>query len=74
MPEMNAFVAAWLRAQDDPRAATHERTAKSYFLQEAEGLSRWAKVQWAKLRGVFGARMRVRPRIYEYVRHPSDTG
>ena len=30
---------------------THERTAKSYFLQEAEGLSRWAKVMWARLRG-----------------------
>mmetsp|Transcript_81492 Transcript_81492/g.162105 ORF Transcript_81492/g.162105 Transcript_81492/m.162105 type:complete len:90 (-) Transcript_81492:273-542(-) len=25
--------------------------AKFYFLQEAEGLSRWAKVLWAKLRG-----------------------
>mmetsp|Transcript_81484 Transcript_81484/g.162094 ORF Transcript_81484/g.162094 Transcript_81484/m.162094 type:complete len:116 (-) Transcript_81484:423-770(-) len=51
MPGMNAFVAAWLHAQGDSRAPTHERTAKSYFLQEAEGLSRWAKVQWAKLRG-----------------------
>ena len=51
MPEMNAFVASWLRARDDPRVVTHERTAKSYFLQEAEGLSRWAKVMWARLRG-----------------------
>jgi len=45
MPGMNAFVAAWLHAQGDSRAPTHERTAKSYFLQEAEGLSRWAKLR-----------------------------
>ena len=51
MPEMNTFVALWLRARDDLRVVTHERTAKSYFLQEAEGLSHWAKVMWARLRG-----------------------
>ena len=39
------------RTRSDPRVVTHERTAKSYFLQEAEGLSRRAKVAWAKLRG-----------------------
>ena len=51
MPGLNGFVTDWLRVHGDARVPTSERTAKSYFLQEAEGPSRWAKVQWAKLRG-----------------------
>ena len=51
MPQMIAFTAAWLREHGDARAVTAVRTAKSYFLQEAEGLSRWAKMRWAELRG-----------------------
>ena len=48
MPAMNTFVADWLTTHGDARAATSERTAKSYFLQEAEGISRRAKVRWAE--------------------------
>lgn len=51
MPGMVAFVTDWLRARGDARVTTASRTAKSYFLQEAEGLSRKAKVAWAALRG-----------------------
>ena len=51
MPGMNTFVLDWLRARDSARQYTHSRTAKSYFLQEAEGLSRQAKVAWAMRRG-----------------------
>ena len=51
MPGMCEFVADWLREHRDARVHTHERTAKSCFLQEAEGLSRRAKVAWAARRG-----------------------
>jgi hypothetical protein len=53
MPAMHAFVKDWLRAHGDPRAGNGKSglTAKSYFLQEAEGLSRRAKVDWALKRG-----------------------
>ena len=51
MPGMHSFVSDWLRARSDPRVATSARTAKSYFLQESEGLSRGAKVAWAMRRG-----------------------
>jgi hypothetical protein len=49
MPDMIAFVADWLRTHGDARSATSERTAKSYFLQEAEGISRRAKMRYAEL-------------------------
>ena len=48
MPAMNTFVADWLRSRGDVRADTSERTAKSYFLQEPEGISRRAKVMWGE--------------------------
>ena len=48
MPGMTTFVNDWRAARGDPPKAV---TAKSYFLQEAEGLSRRAKVEWARLRG-----------------------
>jgi hypothetical protein len=51
MPGMCSLVKDWLRARRDGREYTHSRTAKSYFLQEAEGLSRRAKVAWAARRG-----------------------
>ena len=51
MPGMHAFVRAWLRARRDARLASSGLTAKSYFLQEAEGLSRRAKVTYAARRG-----------------------
>jgi hypothetical protein len=51
MPGMCSLVKDWLRARGDGREYTHSRTAKSYFLQEAEGLSRRAKVAWAARRG-----------------------
>ena len=51
MPGMLGFVRTWLHARRDPRVATAALTAKSYFLQEAEGLSRQAKVAWAARRG-----------------------
>ena len=51
MPGMTTFVRDWLRARDDPRQWKAGVTAKSYFLQEAEGLSRRAKVEWAAVRG-----------------------
>ena len=51
MPAMQQFVADWLRAHDPARWPTRALTAKSYFLQEAEGLSRRAKAAWAARRG-----------------------
>ena len=51
MPAMYQFVTDWLRARRDPRVSQSGLTAKSYFLQEAEGLSRMAKVAWARRRG-----------------------
>ena len=51
MPGMVSFVQDFLRAHDHRRLHKAELTAKSYFLQEAEGLSRRAKVAWAARRG-----------------------
>ena len=63
LPAMVAFVRAFVHAEvagRDPRSldwktrrrlSTPELTAKSYFLAEAEGLSRLAKVDWARKRG-----------------------
>ena len=48
MPGMTTFVNDWRAARGDPPKAV---TAKSYFLQEAEGLSRRAKVEWARVSG-----------------------
>ena len=50
MPDMTQMVRDWLRMQGDEREPTAERTAKSYFLQEAEGISRQAKLAWAEQR------------------------
>ena len=51
LPCMQQFVADWLRAHDPGRWHKRALTAKSYFLQEAEGISRRAKVAWAMRRG-----------------------
>ena len=51
MPAMVTYVQDFLRAHDKARVCRAELTAKSYFLQEAEGLSRQAKVAWAARRG-----------------------
>ena len=51
MPGMVTFVRDWLCAHDRTRVHKAKLTAKSYFLQEAEGLSRQAKVAWAARRG-----------------------
>ena len=63
LPAMVAFVRTFVRAEvagRDPRSLdwkmrrkldAPELTAKSYFLAEAEGLSRLAKVDWARKRG-----------------------
>ena len=51
MPCMVTMVGDWLRMHDRTRVHKAALTAKSYFLQEAEGLSRQAKVAWAALRG-----------------------
>ena len=51
MPAMTAFVHDWLAIHDPARVPRHELTAKSYFLQEAEGISRLAKLAWAERRG-----------------------
>ena len=51
MPAMYRFVTDWLHARRDSRESRSGLTAKSYFLQEAEGLSRAAKVAWARQRG-----------------------
>jgi len=40
-----------MREHNDSRVSRSALTAKSYFLQEAEGLSRQAKVLWAARRG-----------------------
>ena len=45
---MTTIVNDWRSARGDPPKAV---TAKSYFLQEAEGLSRRAKVEWARVSG-----------------------
>jgi len=51
MPNMLRYVRAWLQMRRDERQWTAERTAKSYLFQEAEGLSRRAKMVWARTRG-----------------------
>ena len=51
MPGMYRFTTDWLHARRDARECRSGLTAKSYFLQEAEGLSRMAKVEWARRRG-----------------------
>ena len=51
MPAMYRFVTDWLHARHDTRESRCGLTAKSYFLQEAEGLSCAAKVAWAQRRG-----------------------
>ena len=49
---MTAFVEAHLRSVRDTRRLEHpERTVASYIFQEAEGVSRKAKVQWARVQG-----------------------
>ena len=53
MPAMYDFVVAHLQAAGDRRRLEHpERTLASYVFQEAEGVSREAKLWWA---GVHGA-------------------
>ena len=48
LPAMREFVVAHLRAHRDNARLEHpERTLASYVFQEAEGLSREAKLQWA---------------------------
>ena len=48
LPAMHDFVVAHLRAGGDVARLAHpERTLASYVFQEAEGLSRRAKLQWA---------------------------
>ena len=62
MPLMMSFVKAWIAAEvhgrrwrltwKEQRQVEHpELTAKSYFCQEAEGISRIAKIDWALKRG-----------------------
>ena len=52
MPAMRAFVLAHLRQRRDRRRLEHpERTLMSYVLQEAEAISRNAKMWYAKVRG-----------------------
>ena len=53
MPGMVAFVSRVLREHRDQRSTPAALTAKSYFCQEAEGFSREAKLEWARLRGGF---------------------
>ena len=54
LPAMHAFVVAHLRAHrgaNDRRLEHPERTLASYVFQEAEGVSRAAKLWWARARG-----------------------
>ena len=52
MPAMRAFVVAYLRSERDWKRLEHpERTLASYVYQEAEGVSRGAKLQWCARRG-----------------------
>ena len=49
---MRAFVVAHLRNERDAKRLEHpERTLASYVFQEAEGVSRQAKVRWAVQQG-----------------------
>jgi len=48
LPAMNDFIVEHLRGGGDAARLAHpERTLASYVFQEAEGLSRRAKLQWA---------------------------
>ena len=47
MPAMITFVNDWLRIHKPGKMNRCALTAKSYFLQEAEGISRQAKIDWA---------------------------
>jgi hypothetical protein len=47
MPAMITFVNDWLCIHKPEKRHRCALTAKSYFLQEAEGLSRQAKIDWA---------------------------
>ena len=52
LPAMRAFVVAHLRNERDAKRLEHpERTLASYVFQEAEGVSRQAKVRWAVQQG-----------------------
>jgi hypothetical protein len=51
MPTLVAFVRAWLALHKPDSEHKFALTAKSFFLQEAEGLSRAAKLAWSRLRG-----------------------
>ena len=51
MPTLVSFVRAWLVLNKPANQHKFALTAKSFFLQEAEGLSRAAKLTWARLRG-----------------------
>ena len=51
MPTLVAFVRAWLALHKPVNEHKFALTAKSFFLQEAEGLSRAAKLAWSRLRG-----------------------
>ena len=52
MPAMREFVVMHLRNIRDARRLEHpERTLASYVFQEAEGVSRAAKLQWSVVRG-----------------------
>jgi hypothetical protein len=51
MPTLVSFVRAWLVLNKPANQHKFALTAKSFFLQEAEGLSRAAKLMWARLRG-----------------------
>jgi|EP00900_Chrysochromulina_parva_P015061 hypothetical protein len=51
MPTLVAFVRAWLALNKPENEHKFALTAKSFFLQEAEGLSRAVKLAWSRLRG-----------------------
>jgi len=52
MPAMREFVVMHLRNIRDTRRLEHpERTLASYVFQEAEGMSRAAKIRWSVVRG-----------------------
>lgn len=52
MPAMRAYVTTHLRHIHDHRRLAHpERTLSSYVWQEAEAISREAKLRWARVGG-----------------------
>ena len=48
LPAMLEYIKRWLHARDDPRVEFPERTLKSYVFQSFEGVSRDAKLCYAK--------------------------